>query len=421
MDYRRPAGRKITIQVTRIRASDPGKRLGALLVNPGGPGGSGVNAPTMFITSTGLAPLAVDYDLIGFDPRGVGDSEGVPCQDDYTQPPSTMTAKQKARFVADQHTRAFNACESTDPDFSAQLTTENAARDLDSIRVALGEKKISFYGVSWGTALGAYYRSLFDDHVDRMVLDSVMPPRFELAAIDEDTDAALEHRFDTFATWIAERDSDYHFGTTARQVRASIFALREELTGHPRTAGPTVFDRSAVTRLMLNARYHWASQWPVAARQLAVLRDGGVPTQPAALANDLGKDDDKYKGAFAFQATNCNASTSSRDFEIVWGNQERLVQRYPAADGYSTFAFDCLGWPQAPHQWRLRPAASPLQLAAHADETSTPFPWAVAMHRRIGGGLITVRDDSHGSLPKPECAPSVLDFFRTGSPVTIAC
>ncbi|ALG09858.1 alpha/beta fold hydrolase [Kibdelosporangium phytohabitans] len=111
------------------------------------------------------------------------------CEDDWTQPDPSLPEKQKARFEADRdHQRRV----ARDPEFARTLTTATIARDMDRIRIALGEDKIGYYGISWGTALGAQYRTLFDAHVDKMLLDSVMPPDLDLIEMDRGNDRAGE-------------------------------------------------------------------------------------------------------------------------------------------------------------------------------------------------------------------------------------
>ena len=164
LDYSAPGGRTITIAVTLLKATDQAHRLGGLVVNPGGPGTSGYLMPVQLaLPGSPSAALNKRYDLIGFDPRGVGYSTRADCpglnQGGQTAPGPLTEAE--ARQAYDVRVAANRACATSDPMLLSQLTTANVARDVNEVRNALHLPEISFFGVSWGTALGAYYRTLF--------------------------------------------------------------------------------------------------------------------------------------------------------------------------------------------------------------------------------------------------------------------
>src|SRR5438132_3146330 len=170
LDYGRPDGRQITVGVSRIAASNPALRRGVLLINPGGPGGSGIDLPRILAL---LLPQSVldRYDLIGFDPRFVNTSTPITCgltpEDLSALPPWPLPGGVEqnavvARDVADR-------CAQNAGDLLPFATTENTARDMDQIRKALGEQTISYLGYSYGTYLGAVYATLFPDRTDRVV------------------------------------------------------------------------------------------------------------------------------------------------------------------------------------------------------------------------------------------------------------
>ncbi|QRP47755.1 alpha/beta fold hydrolase [Amycolatopsis sp. FDAARGOS 1241] len=198
----------LTVAVSRLKAKDPAKRKGAIVVNPGGPGGTGITYP-LRLTSRGPAPLNTDFDLIGFDPRGVGYSDRIDCDVDFhADLPPTATDQEFLTAIFDANAKFNEQCAAKDPDFVQQLTTANVARDVDSIRAAMGEQNIGFYGASWGTALGAEYRTLFDSHVSAMWLDSVMPPSMNLAAMDDDVADVREKRAAQFFDWLSHHDAE---------------------------------------------------------------------------------------------------------------------------------------------------------------------------------------------------------------------
>ncbi|WP_233573690.1 alpha/beta fold hydrolase [Amycolatopsis panacis] len=418
LDYADPDGRKIDVAVSRIPAT--GERSGAIVFNPGGPGQSGMVTPSTIVDSK-AAGLLEHHDLIGFDPRGVDYSAGVNCPEDETSPSPGMSEKDSARFVAERDAAARKRCIDKDPAFVRSLTTSNIARDVDRIRQALGEDKIGYYGVSWGTALGAEYRTLFDDHVDKMLLDSVMSPELNLTTMDDDIATVGEKTFREFSAWIARHDSVYHFGRDAQTVAKALLDLRAELTAQPRKAADgSPVDGKTVNDMLADPR----KTWPDVATRLATIRDGGTPevNQGPVPKTGFGWDTERSGGStFQQNALLCNESPSPRDFETVWRHWLDRIERNPVSGSYGFWEQKCIGWPAPVQQWAFEPGKSPLQLVGHVFEPVTPIGWAVAMQRRIGGALMKIEDDAHGSLQSLPCASAAVTFFDTGRTTTESC
>ncbi|MBB5076381.1 alpha/beta fold hydrolase [Nonomuraea endophytica] len=415
MDHANPRGRTIKIAVSRLKAKDPGRRRGVLVISPGGPGISNITAPASYATNS-LGTLTADHDLIGFDPRGVGYSDKINCEEGAVrEPPPGASAKARAKAAFSQMAASNKRCTAMDPGFVRQLTTTNIARDVDAIRAALGAPKIGFYGVSYGTAVGLTYRSLFDDRVDRMWVDSVMPPVMDLAAMDAVTDAVGEKSFERFLTWLAGRDAEYHFGTTAAAVRTTIFALRDRLDREPLTAGKETRLDGDWVRGLLGAG---ADGWAASARDLATVREDGIPRSArteAAGAQVFGFDDAPLgMNTTQYNAIFCNEGTGGRDFEQVWADAQDRRQRFPGTGGRIEFSSWCAGWPWPARPWQPVKGSSPLQLSGHVGESVTPYGWAVDAQNAVGGTLLTIQDDTHGSLGRLPCAAKAIDFFRTG-------
>ncbi|GAA0939276.1 alpha/beta fold hydrolase [Nonomuraea longicatena] len=415
MDYADPRGRTIKIAVSRLKAGDPARRRGVIVISPGGPGISNITAPASYAANA-LGTLATDHDLIGLDPRGVGYSDKIKCAEDPpAEPPPGTSAKARAKAVFDRTAASNKRCTATDPDFVRQLTTTNIARDVDALRAALGVPKIGFYGVSYGTAVGLTYRTMFDDRVDRMWVDSVMSPVMDLHAMDATMDAVAEKSFERFLAWLAGRDPEYHFGTTAAEVRATVFALRDRLDRKPLVVGKGArLDGDWVSGLLGMDPGGWAA----AARDLATVREGRVPrsarTGPAA-SQVFGFDDTPLgMNTTQYNAIFCNEGTGGRDFEQVWADARARGQRFPGTGGRIEFSGWCAGWPWPARPWQQVTGNSPLQLSGHVGEFVTPYDWAVDAGNAAGGTLLTVQDGAHGSLSRLPCASKVIDFFRTG-------
>jgi pimeloyl-ACP methyl ester carboxylesterase len=184
LDYDDPAGPTTTLALTRLPASDPARRIGTLFVNPGGPGGSGVDIVQQAADVLVTAEVRARFDLLGFDPRGVGRSDPATCFPREDQEIAFMAddlifpvgSAQERRFTADRRSLA-RSCAATSPDRFSHGSTANVARDLDLLRRAVGDTRLNYLGYSYGTFLGATYAALFPDRIRAMVLDGTIDPR----------------------------------------------------------------------------------------------------------------------------------------------------------------------------------------------------------------------------------------------------
>ena len=180
-DYSRPAGHRFSLPVIRLPASHPAQRIGSLLVNPGGPGGSGV-AYALQARSEIAAPVRARFDIVGFDPRGVGGSEPAvhcltgPELDKYFATNDTPGSAAQQRTVVAESRLFARGCERNSGALLRYVGTRNAARDMDVLRAALGQAKLTFLGKSYGTYLGTWYAALFPKHVRALVLDGAIDP-----------------------------------------------------------------------------------------------------------------------------------------------------------------------------------------------------------------------------------------------------
>jgi pimeloyl-ACP methyl ester carboxylesterase len=413
-DYANPDGPKISLAVSRIRTSSASDRRGVLLINPGGPGNSGLDMPYQ-LSRTPVAPIGADYDLIGFDPRGVAFSDGQECDDspaDGPDPDPKASAAVQFRQGYAKSARENARCSGYDPDFIANLSTDVVARDMDQIRLALGEQKISYYGMSWGTALGAVYRSRYDDHVDRMLLDSVMPPDFSLRTMNDGEVAASQQEFDRFAGWVAARDAQYHLGTTAQDVTNVVSGLYRDLAAQPRMFGDVTFGGGNLALIINYAQ----SRWPDMAASVQALRDG---TPPPLLGTDadnsggFGLTPTTSAGILMERSVLCNDQGADPDVSTLWQQQQRRQARYPLMAGQAGYQYWCAGWPLPGQPWHLSRGSSDLLLVGHRYETVTPYVWAQRMQQRIGGSLYTVDDDIHCSLDQGPQASVAVRFFTS--------
>jgi hypothetical protein len=229
-----------------------------------------------------------------------------------------------------------------------------------------------------------------------MLLDSVMPPRFDLDLVNEGQAATKEWGFERFCGWLAERDDQYHFGATSERVAAGLRSLLAEGNNH--------------VRVLLGAPEQY---WAVAAAELVKVRHGEDAAlgmrAPFGLIDTRGEFNQLQE-----QAVLCNDAGTDPDLAQSWRAAVRLRNRYPIFGSVAKYENRCVEWPLPQQRWQLRRGRSIVQLVGHTYESTTPYAWAEAMRQRIGGSLLTIRDDIHGSLSAVPCGSVAVEFFRTG-------
>lgn len=426
LDYRRPNGRTIEVAITRLKATDRAHRLGSLALNPGGPGGSGYLMPFQLALREETAQLNNRYDLIGFDPRGVGYSTKVNCDGgEGGERPSGEITEAEARRVYNEIVAANQQCSAKDPAFIGQVTTGNIARDLDRVRAALGERKLNYFGVSWGSWLGPVYRSLFPATAGKVWVDSVAPTDPRMDTFTQLRAMATERDFDRMAEWMARFDGTYGFGDTAAEVKASIVALKAEFYAHPRQFTDVDFPIDGEIIAVSGAQP--SPVWPLAARVLADLRDATGPTAPESLKQAIGEPGppppDGAPEQFnptANQAIFCNGDDGARDFESAWAAYQARLRDFPLTGSLSSFFPSCAGWSLPVERIRLQKAGGPLVLSGHRYEAVSVYEWTAEMQSAVGGLAFTVEDDVHGSALEA-CFGNILSFFETGRPGARGC
>ncbi|GAB3062696.1 alpha/beta hydrolase [Intrasporangium mesophilum] len=210
VDYSKPQGDRFHLALRKVPATDPSKRVGSLLVNPGGPGASGVEF-AQAASSTFSPDVLAAYDIVGFDPRGIAASDAVDCLSDSdmdllfsTDPtPDSAAEKAKGHSALDGVTER---CATRGGEKARHMSTTEVARDMDIMRVLLGDQKLNFFGGSYGTFLGALYADLFPKQVGRMVLDSAMSPnQTDEQEMTYDIQG-FESSIDAFLDWCVVRD-----------------------------------------------------------------------------------------------------------------------------------------------------------------------------------------------------------------------
>jgi pimeloyl-ACP methyl ester carboxylesterase len=358
LDYAHPHGRTIALALSEIPATAPaGQRLGPLLVNPGGPGGSGLDLPPELRAALPAA-VAARYDIIGFDPRGVGDSRpALHCDPSFfagVRPPYPATSRTAGQM---QVARAYAAgCERRFGWLLPYMTTADNARDLEAIRAALGVPKINYYGVSWGTYLGEVYATMFPGHVRRMVLDSVVDPSgwwYKDAILQG---RAAQRRMVAFFTWIAQHDAVYRLGRTTAQVTAQYEAALHALTAHPVRdgSGQPLIGPDELAETIVSAIYA-NSLWPPLASGLAAYLHGRRTAALVFLYRHLATDENQFA---VFNAVTCADAASPGNWARWDADARRIARTAPLiAWPGNWYSSPCPFWP-------VRPPAKPMTIGA---------------------------------------------------------
>ncbi len=425
VDYARPFGATVELAVDRAVATGaPGQRQGALVYNPGGPGGSGLRFPLRSTTGAALwTKAARAYDFVGFDPRGVGRSAPISCQDpgEYAQAPAPdpvpgdeadkLAGRERARRYAD------GCLERTGAPMLSRMTTPNNARDLDVIRAALGERRLNYLGASYGTYLGAVYATLFPTHVRRMVVDSVVDPAPDQIWYRNNLDqnVAFEQRWRDWEAWVASHDSVYHLGGTPARVQARWERLRAAAAARPigGVVGP-----AELVGFFQSAPYY-DSAWPTVAGVWSRYRAGDTRAMVDAAGPPAGTGAVAAENSTAvYTAVECADAPWPTDWGVWDRDATALDVEHPFLTWSNTWLnLPCATWPvrrRTPVRVRSRPGLPPVLLVQSARDAATPYAGALELHRRLRGSrLITERDaGSHGvtNLVNP-CVNTRVDAY----------
>lgn len=412
-----------TLELALKRRPARGARLGALLLNPGGPGGSGLEALVGLMP--GLTRLNERFDIVGFDPRGVGKSTPITCHDSLQQLiAADPTPDDEAEWAALDHvSKTFaDGCAQKYPKLLPHLGTQNVARDMDRIRAGLGEEKLNYLGFSYGTSIGAWYAELFPKRVGALVLDGAVSQ--VLSPIDMMLEQAkgFELALSNYFAWCrasAARCS-WTQGADARQAFDRLSARIEEqplmAPGYDRPAGPGEFALAVIMPL-----YGGEQGWQLLSLALAraVRGDGGLVIELADNYLERDKDGEYANITEVNNAVNCidHASPSYAD---VRANAGRFAREAPIF-GVATLGslLVCSHWgaalpePTPP----TGKGAAPIVVVGTTHDPATPYAWAESLASELASAvLLTWEGEGHTAYTRgSSCIDSAVeDYFIHG-------
>ncbi|POG45047.1 peptidase [Streptomyces sp. ZL-24] len=417
LDYRKPSGETISIALIRKEARDKDRRIGSLLFNFGGPGGSGVDILPRAAGSYGK--LNARYDLVGFDPRGVAASSGVRCRTDEEQEQAFRTvdltpdtAAEEAAFIKDG--AAFGAgCERRSGTVLPHVGTSNAARDLDLIRQVLGDDKLSYLGFSYGTELGGTYAHLFPHRVGRVVLDAVIDPTADGIGHARNQATGFQRALENY---LKDRGQDPKAGSER------IARLLARLDGKPlpTSSGRELTESLAITGIVtpLYSRYNW----PELTAALDEAEKEGRGDGLLRLADsyngrdESGRYDTQAHSQRAISCADSKARPTVDEARALLPEFRRLSPVFGPFLAWDTAGW-CAQWPvdgEHENPETSAPGAAPILVIGTTGDPATPYEGAQRMADELGKGvgiMVTNKGEGHGAYGESPCVTSTVDAY----------
>ncbi|MGP4015978.1 alpha/beta hydrolase [Saccharopolyspora sp. 5N708] len=409
MDYADPQGQTITLGVLRVPATDPAHRIGSLVMNPGGPGASGMSAAVSLSSPFSQSELGSRFDMIGFDPRGIGSSEpAVRCltgperDAERLDPDSDATPNGVARTEQEERDYAAKCTERTGVKMLANVGTREVVRDMDVLRSVLGDQKLTYLGYSYGTRIGSEYAEEFPGNVRAMVLDGAIDPGQSPTDAEVAQGVGFQHAFNDFAAWCTAREQCSLGHDPARAVTA-FQQLTRPLVQHPAPAGPgRQLSYTDATMAAIQALYA-PSLWEQLDTGLTDLRQGsgrGLLTLADSYYS-RGATGRYSNTTDAFDAVHCVDDQRIEDPAAVREGDRRYREAAPFLnDGYppNPAREVCAFWPVPVTGETTQPqvgALPPIVVISTTGDPATPYDSGVKLAAALHGNLLTFEGTQH--------------------------
>ncbi|RSM68640.1 alpha/beta hydrolase [Kibdelosporangium aridum] len=411
LDYAKPDGRDISIGLLRKEASSAADRLGAVVINLGGPGQSGMVAAAAMAGNGWDHPLSARFDLVGFDPRGIGASEpAVQCLSDAEKDADRLEAPvpgsgPEAVAAAEKESKEYadKCVANTGAEVLANIGTREVAKDMDVLRSALGERKLNYVGFSYGTRIGTAYAEAFPGNVRTMVLDGAVDPNADRVASAIGQANGFKKAFDAFVA-ACVRKQTCPLGTDAAQAEAKLDAMLDPLKTTPLTVGDRKLSYSdAVTAV---AQFLYSEDvWTGLEKSLTELTEGKGESLLQFADLYLGRGPDgKYSNIHdAFTAVHCVDDPQVKDRAVVEEQMRRIRDGVPKSslnedEDFVAALDECAFWPvpstSQPHEPKV-PGLPKVLVISSTGDPATPYDSGVKLAKALGANLLTVEANSH--------------------------
>ncbi|MET9966971.1 alpha/beta hydrolase [Streptomyces sp. NPDC006356] len=415
LDWAEPEGRTIDLALTRAKATGD-DRIGSLLFNFGGPGSPGTSVLPWYVTSE--SELGKRYDLVSWDPRGVGASDGVRCRDDKEMQASESvditpdTPAEETAYFRDA--AAFGkGCQKAEGALMAHVSTTDTARDMDLMRQVLGDDKLHYFGISYGTELGGVYAHLFPKNVERMILDAVADPSADSAGHAENQARGFQRALNNYLR---------STGQGAEQGTQKIVNLLKRIDASPL---PTSSERKLTETLALTALIqplYSESRWPTLTSALEAAEQGDG-SELLALADDYNERDPSGRYGTGYHSQRVISCLDDKQRPTA----EETRKLLPRFERVSPVFGPMLGWDVGGwcHDWPVAgqydtpevsaPGAPPILLVGTTGDPATPYEGTRRMADELGKGVgvvLTWKGEGHGAYGKgSDCVDSAVNAY----------
>ncbi|WP_046730480.1 alpha/beta hydrolase [Streptomyces humi] len=425
LDWSKPKGATIGLALIRAKASGaPDKRIGSLVFNFGGPGGSGVTTLPAF--GADYAALRTRYDLVSFDPRGVGRSDPVECEndaqlDDYFQQDATPdTSAERTQLI--KRTQQFNAaCEKNSKTILPHVPTTDAARDMDLMRQVLGDRRLHYFGISYGTELGGVYAHLFPKNVGRAVFDAVVDPTQDPEQSSLGQAKGFQLALDNFAEDCTSKKTPCPIGDTPQDVKDRIAKLLVDLDRKPIPGIlPRMLTQTAATNGIAQSLYS-KDFWEYLTEGLeeAYDGDGKVLMLLSDSMNGRNQNGEYSNITAANTAINCADDRPRYTADYVQQKLPEFRAASPLFGDYLAWSMvSCTDWAvpgAADHPDVSAPGSAPILVVGNTGDPATPYEGAKKMVEALGQGVgveLTYQGQGHGAYDsKNRCVQGAVNGY----------
>lgn len=425
MDWSDPGAAEIELALVRQPAS--GTKLGSLLVNPGGPGGSGYEFVLESVDYAASTTLQRSYDIVGFDPRGVGRSSAVSCYDDpaflddfnYGIIPGTPGTDQWIADLAAANAEFAQSCLTHTGPLLEFVDTVSAARDLDLLRAVLGDEKLNYLGYSYGTFLGATYADLYPENTGRLVLDGAVDPSTTDYEVTETQAVGFENAFKAYLADCLTRD-ECPFSGSVDAALARTAELLSELAANPLPSADGRMLGSSTMFIAIILPLYSQENWPFLDDLFSEVFVGETATAFFLADNYNGRDPDgtyRDNSTEAFISINCLDYVTEVTNESMRAEAARLAQAAPVFGPVMSWGGTlCEAWPFPATRERVEIAAAgsaDILVVGTTNDPATPYVWAVALADQLENGhLVTYEGEGHTAYTTGDpCVLGVVDAF----------